>query len=156
LGVSRSRLATRLERAARICLDSSILIYHLEEVEPYVGLTEEIVARVAAGQLEAVISAATVTELLVKPFADGRADRVAECEAFLHSFPNLRILPLEERTAREAARLRGQYHLKTPDSLIAASGLDASADTLITNDSAWDRLKAEGLTVINLESFLKK
>jgi len=156
LGVSRSRLATRLERAAKICLDSSILIYHLEEVEPYVVLTEEIVARVAAGRLEAVISAVTVTELLVKPFADGRADRVAECEAFLHSFPNLKILLLEESTAREAARLRGQYHLKTPDALIAATGLKALADTLITNDGNWDRLKAEGLTVINLESFFKK
>jgi hypothetical protein len=29
--VTRSRLATRLEHASRICLDSSILIYHLEE-----------------------------------------------------------------------------------------------------------------------------
>lgn len=151
--MNRSHLSAQLERTARICLDSVVLIYHLEGIDEYADLTEEIIAHIASGRTDAVISVVTVTELLAKPYAEGRTDRIAEIEAFIHSFPNLQIAGLDEATAREAARLRGHYRLKTPDALIAATGLGATADTLITNDGKWERLKSEGVSVISLDSF---
>ena len=139
-----------------MCLDSVVLIYHLEGIDGYADLTEEIIARIASGGTDAVISVVTITELLAKPFAEGRTDQVAEIDAFIHSFPNLQIAYLDEATAREAARLRGQYRLKTPDALITATALRASAETLITNDGKWERLTEEGVSVISLDSFRKR
>jgi predicted nucleic acid-binding protein len=133
-----------------------VLIYHLEGIAPYADLTEDLIARIASGRLEAIISAVTLTELLAKPYGAGDAGRVARIEAFWRSFPHLTLIPLDAEVARWAARLRGQYGLKTPHALIAATGLAAGADALVTNDAAWDRLRAEGVSVISLDASLKR
>jgi predicted nucleic acid-binding protein len=156
LGVNRVKFSARLQRIEKVCLDTVVLIYHLEGVAPYVDLTEEVITRIASGRLKAVISSVTLMELIVKPFMDGRLHRVAEIEDLLHSFPNLEIVPPSEIAAKEAARLRAKYRLKTPDALIAATGLNVSANAVITNDRNWERLEPEGISVIVLDRFLTR
>ena len=79
--VERVEFQKQLKKLKKVGLDSSILIYHLEDLEPYSNLTENIFAAVAEGFLSAVLSTVSVTELLVQPFAAGHQDRIAAFEA---------------------------------------------------------------------------
>src|SRR2546422_11081912 len=69
----------------------------------------------------AVLSTLSVTELLVQPFMEGRRDRLAVLERFILSLPNTRLIPPDYRIAREAARLRAAYGVRTPDALLTRS-----------------------------------
>jgi len=144
-----------LRKRKKVGLDSSILIYHLEDIEPYANLTENIFATVAEGFLRAVLSTVSVTELLVQPFAAGRQDRIGAFERFLFSLPNTELKSPDYPIAREAARLRSQYKLRTPDALLIATSINEKADAFITNDGRLRPLKAEGLAILVLDDFLR-
>ncbi len=144
-----------LKKLKRVGLDSSILIYHLEDLEPYSSLTENIFARVAEGSLNAVLSTVSVTELLVQPFTTGQKDRIAAIERFLYSLPNTEIKSPDYPVAREAARLRSKYRVRTPDALLIATSINEKADAFITNDGGLRALRDEGLTILVLADFLR-
>ena len=113
--VERMEFQKELKKLKKVGLDSSILIYHLEDLEPYANLTENIFAAVAEGFLSAALSTVSVTELLVQPFAAGQQDRIVAFECFLFSLPNMELKSPDYPIAREAARLRSKYKLRTPD-----------------------------------------
>jgi predicted nucleic acid-binding protein len=143
-----------LRRLKKVGLDSSILIYHLEDLEPYANLTENIFSMVAEGSLSAVLSTVSVTELLVQPFAAGQKDRIAAMERFLFSMPNTEIKSPDYPIAREAARLRSKYRIRTPDALLIATSMNEKADAFITNDAGLRAIRAEGLAILVLADFL--
>jgi len=144
-----------LKKLKKVGLDSSILIYHLEDLEPYSNLTEHIFAMIAEGSISAVISTVSVTELLVQPFTTGQQDRIETFERFLFSFPNKELKSPDYAIAREAARLRSKYRVRTPDALLIATSLNEKADAFITNDARLRGLQAEGIAILLLDDFLK-
>ncbi len=144
-----------LRKLKKVGLDSSILIYHLEDLEPYANLTENIFARVAEGSLSAVLSTVSVTELLVQPFTAGQKDRIAAFERFLFSLPNTELKSPDYPIAKEAARLRSKYRIRTPDALLIATSMNEKADAFITNDASLRALRAEGVTVLVLADFVR-
>jgi predicted nucleic acid-binding protein len=153
--VKRMEFQKELRKLKKLGLDSSILIYHLEDIEPYANLTENIFAAVAEGFLSAVISTVSVTELLVQPFASGQQDRIEAFERFLFSLPNTELKSPDYPIAREAARLRSKYKIRTPDALLIATSINEKADAFITNDARLRSLKAEGLPILVLDDFLR-
>lgn len=153
--VERIEFQKQLKKLKKVGLDSSILIYHLEDLEPYANLTENIFAAVAEGLLSAVLSTVSVTELLVQPFAAGQQDRIAAFERFLFSLPNTELISPDYPIAREAARLRSKYKLRTPDALLLATLINEKVDAFITNDGRLRTLKAEGLVILVLDDFLR-
>jgi len=100
-----------------------------------------------------VLSTLSVTELLVQPFMEGRRDRLAVLERFILSLPNTRLIPPDYRIAREAARLRAAYGVRTPDALLTATALSEKADAFVTNDARLRRLKGEGIGVVVLDDY---
>lgn len=154
MGVKKEAFVAELGKFAKVGLDSSILIYHLEDMEPYANLTEATFAAIAGGSLTAVLSTISVTELLVKPFAEGKKDRVAKFEHFVLSLPNLILIPPGYALAKEAARLRGSYRLRTPDALLVATALGEKAEAFLTNDDRLRKLKAEGVTIMVLDEYV--
>jgi predicted nucleic acid-binding protein len=144
-----------LKKLKKVGLDSSILIYHLEDLEPYANLTENIFEMVAEGSLIAVLSTVSVTELLVQPFTIGQRDRIAAFERFLFSLPNMELKSPDYSIAREAARLRSKYGIRTPDALLIATSTNEKADAFITNDARLRALRAEGRTILVLDDFLQ-
>jgi len=154
VGVKRAKFVAELKRFAKVGLDSSILIYHLEDIEPYSNLTEEAFAAIAGGSPAAVLSTISVTELLVKPFAEGQMDRVAAFEHFILSLPNAVLIPSSYAVAKEAARLRGKYSLRTPDALLVATALSEKADAFLTNDGRLRKLTAEGIVIVVLDDYV--
>ena len=153
MAVKQARFGNELKKLGKVGLDSSIAIYHLEDIEPYSELTEMAFAAIAKGALAAVWSTIAVTELLTKPFAEGRLEQVALCEHFMHSFANASLVSPRYTIAREAARLRGKYQLRTPDALLVATALHEQADGFLTNDLRLRKLKAEGLAILVLDDY---
>jgi len=154
VGVKRAKFVKELNRFTKVGLDSSILIYHLEDIEPYSVLTEIVFTAIAAGSHTAILSTISVTELLVKPFAEKQRNRVAVFERFIRSLPHVVLIPPHYDVAKEAARLRGQYRLRTPDALLIATALGEKAEAFITNDGQLRKLKAEGIAIVVLDDYV--
>lgn len=154
MGAKGAKFVAELKKVRKVGLDSSILIYHLEDVKPYSDLTEAFFAAIAEGSPVAVLSTLSVTELLVQPFAEEQVDRVAVFERFILSLPNTALIPPSYETAKEAARLRASYGIRTPDALLVATALGEKADALFTNDARLRKLKAEGLAILVLDDYV--
>lgn len=137
-----------------IFLDSVPMIYHLEDVEPYSGLTAEVYTALAKGNLEGVLSTVSVTELLTKPFKEGKGEQIAVLEAFVLSIPHTQLVLPTYVIARQAARLRGKYGLRTPDALLFSTAQETECDAFLTNDSRLKKLEAEGISVVVLSDFI--
>lgn len=150
------RLAAELAHYKRVGLDSSILIYHLEDLAPYAELTELIFALLAKGEFSAVLSTISVTELLVKPMTSGKEDQVEACERFLQGLPHTEIVAPDYDIAREAARLRGRYGLRIPDALLLSTSLKRGAEAFLTNDAELKRAGVEGVAILLLDDYLSE
>lgn len=138
----------------RVFSDSAPMIYHLEDIKPYSLLTTEVFTALAKGELEGVLSTVSVTELLAKPFKEGRDDQIAVFEAFVFSLPQTRLAVPTYPTAKQAARLRGQYGLRTPDALLFSTAQAERCDAFLTNDIRLKKLEAEGVAVVVLSEFV--
>ena len=154
MAVKRARFLADLKGFSTVGLDNSILIYHLEDVAPYSELTEAAFAAIAEGSPAAVLSTLSVTELLVQPFAEEQPDRVAAFEHFVLSVPNTALIPPSYAIAKDAARLRASYRIRTPDALLVASALGGKAEAFLTNDARLRQLKAEGMRILVLHDYV--
>ena len=147
------KLASDLARRRKVALDSSILIYHLEDLAPYAELTQVAFALLAQGTFSAVISTISVTELLAKPFAERKEQSILMCERFLQGLPHTAMVAPSYSIAREAARLRGRYALRTPDALLLGTALHEGAKALLTNDEQFKQIRGEGIAIILLNDY---
>lgn len=151
--VNLDAFAERFPPACRVCLDTAPLIYHLEDVAPYAGLTARLLERLSEGEASGILSTVTATELLTKPLSLPDPKKAALAENFLLTLPNCSLLPVTYEVAGEAARLRAHLDLRTPDAIIAATALQGGATHLLTNDPAFRRLASPGLAVVILDDF---
>ncbi len=149
----KARFLADLKKFRYIGLDTAILIYHLEDIAPYGKLTEEAFGLMVSGSFTGLLSAISVTELMVKPFTAGDPARVTVCEIFIQSMPHLVVVPIDIGIAKEGARLRSQYALRTPDALILASAMSEGAQAFLTNDTRLRRVEREGITIIVLDDY---
>lgn len=154
MALKLKRFVGQLSHHEKIFLDSTVLIYHLEDIDPYAQLTEALFMQIATGSMEAVLSTVSITELLVKPLAEGQDDQVETFEQFLFSIPHAALIPVSYPIARTAAQLRAQYRMRTPDALLSATALMEKADLFISNDRTLRKLSKEGITVLVLDDFV--
>jgi predicted nucleic acid-binding protein len=154
MGLKQTRFAGELRRLNKVGLDTSILIYHLEDIEPYADLTEATFSAIAEGLTKAIVSMISITELLVQPFSKGEEDRIAIFEQFILSLPNTDLIPPTYTIAKEAARLRAKYAIRTPDALLISTALSEKVEAFLTNDSRLRGVKAEGVSILVLDDFL--
>ncbi len=121
----------------KVYLDSCIAIYLVEEHPLYCAGIEESLAK-----LQGIVCYSPLTELecLVLPLRDKRDDLL---EKFRQFFGINVPLTMPDVVYREAAKLRAEFGLKTPDALHLATARFHDCSELWTND---DRLAgvAEG------------
>ena len=141
---------TTHHKTPSVLLDTSVLIYYLEEIEPYYLLSEKILNEINDDRIKGFLSAISVTEFVTKPFADGK---VAEVERFKQFLSSLSIQVLDVTyIAEQAGKLRSQHpSTRTPDALIIATALENDCDVFVTNDKNLKKFEGPGLTVIVLE-----
>ena len=105
-------------------LDTNAIIYYLDEEPTVVPLLEPILGQ----DIAIFVSVVTELELLSHPGLT--EEDMATIQQLLTSVV---IFPLESRLAQLAGALRRQYHLKTPDSVVAATAL-LTHTTLVTRN----------------------
>jgi predicted nucleic acid-binding protein len=147
--VTPAALEAAIPPGATVLLDTSAVLAYLSGSEPASSTAASIIdGFVAIGRNQAVVSAITVTEALIRPMRAGSPSAVRLVEDFLLRFPNLRVEPVTVAVAREAARVRAMTAAPTPDSLILASAVAASATIVVANDRSWPGIaKRAGLTL---------
>ena len=105
-------------------LDTNAIIYYLDEDPTVVPLLEPILGQ----EIAIFVSVVTELELLSHP---GLTEE--DMAAIQQLLTSVVIFPLESRLAQLAGALRRQYHLKTPDSIVAATAL-LTRTTLVTRN----------------------
>lgn len=143
-----------LNRHSIICIDSPVLIYHLELIKPYDELTRILIKKIAGNQTTCFISALTITELLTKPYRLKDREKINLFEMFIRSIPNTIIKSIDYDISKKAASLRGEYNLRTPDALVLATAIVTGSDLFITNDIALKRFKIDGIKTITLDDYV--
>jgi predicted nucleic acid-binding protein len=143
----------RLSAHDLVGLDTSVFIYHLEEVRNYADLVAPVFDAIETGTFHAVTSLITLLELAVRPLQLGRPDIANEYEIRLEVFPNLTIQAFSRATIRLASRLVAQHRLQGPDAMQIAACLQHGATAFLTNDIRLRRVTE--LQVIILDDFVE-
>ncbi len=121
----------------RLFLDSCIVIYVVEKIEPWRTRIEE--ALLLRKWDRVIVSDLVQLECLIVPYRT--SDKAAE-RAFLQYFERCERAPLQSSTFELAAHIRADHGLKTPDALHLAAALEAGCTELWTNDNRFARAGA--------------
>lgn len=133
-------------------LDTCIFIYHLEQHPRYQPLTQVLLQTIESGECQAIASVLSVMELAVRPWQLDRPDIALDYARILEEFPNLGVADVTTQIAQEAARLRAQYQLRSPDALQVATAIVHRTSAFVTNDRGLLRIKPE-IPVIVLDEY---
>ena len=138
-----------------VLLDTSVLIYYFEGIEPYNLLRKEIFQDIADENIRGFLSVISITEFVAKPLVTGKVIDIEGFKRFLASLP-IQVLEVNYEIAERAGQLRSQYpSVPTPDALIVATALENDCDVFVTNDKRLKKLEVYGLTVIVLKDFVE-
>lgn len=140
-----------LPASGLIYVDTAPIIYGIEKNPDYAALLLPLWQAAQASQIAIITSALTLLETLVMPLKQNDALLIAAYERALTA-AETQLLPITNDILRQAASLRAQFNLKTPDSIHAASGLSSGCVQFITNDSIFRRVP--GLNVVVLHELL--
>ncbi len=134
-------VVTALRPHARLGLDTSVFIYHIEGGTPFAPVAGEVFHTLDQRSISGVTSVLTLTELLVKPLQFGRRGLAARYETLVRATPGLAVVDVDAGIARRAATLRATYKLRTADAIQVAASLEYGATTFITNDTRLRRVR---------------
>jgi predicted nucleic acid-binding protein len=123
-------------RGKKVLIDSNIIIYLTEEIEPYRQLAHQLFSMIEDGSSNAVISIISVSEVMQGPLKAGKIDTAMAVKNYLLNFPNSNCQHITlEVLDKLGTDVRVNWKtLRAVDSLIVASGLHAQADLFISND----------------------
>jgi len=91
----------------------------------------------------------TLTEVLVHPLLRRDRELVGRYRRILLNASHMTTLPVSEVIAEEAARLRANYSLRTPDAIQLATAIRSGASSFLTNDSKLPSLPCLNLLTLN-------
>lgn len=130
-----------LTRHRRVGIDSNVLIYLLVGSGALADTSGALLDAIASGEAEGVLATLGIAEICSGP---ARAHDPAMVERYadeLKSLENIRVVPLDEQVAVDAAIIRGSTSLSIADAVHLASARHAKATVFVTND--------RGITSIN-------
>jgi predicted nucleic acid-binding protein len=140
-------MGSMIPKGSRVLLDTVALIYFLEENARYSKKAEKIFGRIESGELQGVMANLVFAELLVPLYRSGDPQAAVGLSNRLINFRNLEVITLTTEISREAARLRADYGLRTPDAIHGATAIITQASGILTNDKRLKVLTQEGLSI---------
>ena len=137
-----------LPLAGLIYIDASSLIYSVERVEPYRTLLEPMWQEAQDGNVTIVSSPLLVLEALVKPLRDGNTGIESQYRELFASNA-VRLLDASYQVFEDAASIRAETGLRTPDAIHAATALLAECTLFVTNDTDFRRVLRLPIVVLD-------
>ena len=137
-----------LPLAGLIYIDASSLIYSVERVEPYRTLLEPMWQDAQDGNVTIVSSPLLVLEALVKPLRDGNTGIESQYRELFASNA-VRLLDASYQVFEDAASIRAETGLRTPDAIHAATALLAECTLFVTNDTDFRRVRRLPIVVLD-------
>jgi predicted nucleic acid-binding protein len=133
--VSERNLSPISERLGhrKIGLDSNVLIYLLETEGPLAEVAAQIVDALAEEEIEAVMSAVGLIEVLTGPARRGDSVAFEVTAEALRELP-LRVIPLGAGGAEDAAWIRGVASFDLEDAVHLSASRAAGVTAFVTND----------------------
>lgn len=128
-----------LPRGTRVFVDTSPLIYLLEDDPDHLPRFEGLFAAIETGHLALMISAITLTEILTGPLRAGQTGLARRYEAVLSQH---QILPINSSVAVLAAQLRVEHGLAMPDALQVATAVEGNAALFVTHGRDYAGVRA--------------
>lgn len=132
-----------------LAIESAPFIYYVEKNPAYFPRVLAIMHLIGSGNMLAVTSVITLTEVLAHPIQRGDAAVEANYRKMLTQSHELKLIPITHSIAEQAAELRARYNLKTPDALQVAAALNAGCDAFLTNDKGLRRVKEIQILVLD-------
>lgn len=125
-----------------VALDTGIFAYALngrkqgdkEEVDNPI---KEIFTMIENGEISAVTSTLTISEILTNPLLKGNYDVEKSIKFYLQHFPNLTIAPITSEVAVRAAHIEVEYNIESRDALFIATAIINGADIIVDR---WNKL----------------
>ena len=120
----------------KIALDTNILIYFLEGIEPQASKVEKILNAFMKTGAEGVISTITIAEILTGFYLAENVNKASEAKKLLRDLTlnSFKIVSVSFEIADLAANLRAKRGGKLPDALIAATAINQAADIIYSED----------------------
>ena len=134
-----------------VYVDANAIIYSVERVEPYHGLLAPMWEEARAGRFTLASSELVALETLIRPLRDGNA-RLEMLFRSILAAAEIDLIAATLATWEDAARIRAETGLATPDALHAATALRAGCAAFITNDTDFRRV--DGLPLVVLDDLL--
>lgn len=130
----------------RIFLDTSPIVYYLENNKSYYSLIKKFL--IEHDECDLVTSALTVTEYLTYPYQHNNLKAITSFYAFINGM-DIEIKSIDKGIAEKAAQIRAEYKFfKTIDSLQLATACLSECDLFLTNDKQLRQFKEiESITV---------
>ena len=120
--------------ATKIFIDTSPIIYLLDEKSPLRSKAEQIFSSLLNSQSPLVTSTITCMEYLIFPYRTNNNPAIKIFWEFLREC-NVNIHKIDEITAIKATQIRVSYpHFKTADSLRLAAACVNGCELFLTND----------------------
>lgn len=125
----------------KISLDTNVLIYFFEGIEPQAGKVEKILGTFMKRQNEGIVSTITIAEVLTGFYLTGDALKAAKAKSLLSDWTlnGFKIIPVTFEIADLAANLRVKRGGRLPDALIAATSINQSVSLIYSQDKDLQR-----------------
>ncbi|MFW9257820.1 type II toxin-antitoxin system VapC family toxin [Nostoc sp. CALU 546] len=133
-------------------LDTAPLIYFIEENPNYLDVTDTFFEAMFRSEFSVVTSVLTITEVLVYPLRQGNTGLAQQYREILFNSQGLTAIEVFPDIAENAAQLRADYNLRTPDAIQMATAIRGGASFFLTNDARLPSLPA--LTVLVLDELI--
>jgi predicted nucleic acid-binding protein len=130
-------------------LDTAPLIYLIEENSLYLGVLRSFFESADRGEFQVVTSMLTLTEVLVHPLRRRDHELASQYRRILLNANHVITVPVSELIAEEAAQLRANHGLRTPDAIQLATAIHSGASSFLTNDSKLPDLPSLNVLLLN-------
>ena len=136
----------------KIALDTNVLIYFLEGIEPHATKVEDLLYSLTRGKNEGVVSTMSIAEVLTGFYIAKDEKGAAKTKSLLRDLTSngLKIVPVTFEIADIAASLRARRGGRLPDALIVATAINQAVGLVYSQDEGLLRL-SEDIKILKLE-----
>lgn len=128
-----------LPESSLVYVDTQIIIYSIEKFPNYSPVLESLWLELKAGKIKLISSELNLFETLVIPLRQADAILIQTYEKLLLS-SDIQLVPISRKILQDAATLRANTNLKTPDAIHATTALNTSCTVFLTNDRAFEKI----------------